>query len=783
MCDFSSRSPEIKLVPLIMAESAGKKRMRTTTVLDSGKKRRRVASPSTSCKNRQQTLTQIQFVPSLPSPVSDDDLREPSPPSTAIMAASSSRSKSGRKRRSTRTKRQKSTITQMDFLSTPMKLEIDEDDMTPLSPSSTTDIMGGSALIEGGGDSEFKLSLSTDLPKARKMRETKSRAEGSRTELCLGHGPRSALPGPKARRKRHSHEGGPSKLSSDDHFAPPVPLRLPVQPRFEVQDSEELSVQAGNREEPAFAIYEDLESNPLPSTPRTPVTKRKQVIPSSQSPESNPPTAHRSQKREKLPQSGGTPLKDRTTNVISPSKNAERELFLRSGKKRVCERAKSKIVVLPVAITSQGAVGRGAWLTRSQWPAMNSPTQRTIAPPEAQDRVIPSSQDDEETEERSSDSVPSLRTLMGTTKGQPAVTDQEPSTKDNLEIRGLGNHHESPSIQRSTAKQQEPRSQLSQHNDNNDEPPFSPGTPIHSSSPPLLHESPTKQPTTDEFPPRGDKALQRPKEPVLPRSLSRSDSDAVAAQLHSDMLFHSTQTAAKTMTGSFIPAKAAAQDHPSQVSTQEPTQPPQRLPKNARVASASSPEKQYIKIKSSSSFLVPLNDVPQYAGQTQTQLGLIEDQDFEAVGVETDDLNPQSYRVTSMLEPSLTNQTEAGQESKVGNEKCDIEEPSLPPHPPRLVVQNTISEPDTESSTSSTPQQVYHPHSSNPHQAGHSPPSSQTQSASHRTERRRNMPFSSSPIMKDVIWTIPDSLLESLPGPPPGWNGGRAYEDEDLRRI
>lgn len=743
-------------------------------------KRCRTASPwagLSSSKKRQQTLTQIQFVPRRPSPISDSDLLDHKRLSSDDMPPPASRLRNRTRHDPSRAEiGRTSTITQMDFLSRPSTSGISDDEFNPIEVHKCTKKRKPSARPNMKTATKTWRRRPSEISTAGGGAGDPSIAgisRGSENEINGSPGdPTTPVNGPHSQLSNVVSTFRPTietKHTREDLISSRRTLR-------EIEDWEELG----------FTIYEDSAGLPLPSIPRTPISTR--TIPSSQTPESLPPSSNKGQLLgQGIPISPRSPLGYRPENESTPTKGTKITFKPLVAGKGQQSPAKSKMVILPIALTSQGAVSRGDALTKSQWPLLrNSPSTRSTLISTARKQVIPSSDDEEDSEVPSFDDVTTTRAANMSSRLDPNLT--APNC--------LANRPPNPAA-KTPLKQQGhyPGLRLTPENENDEEPPFSPGTPIESSSPP---QQPLPQAQT-----RRSSLHHRNGEIVLPTNehlstlhptLARSDSEAAAAQLHS-MLHNITQVTP----GSCPPGERCTLHlPPSQISTQDPTQEtPRRTDASSRNAALSSPSKVFIKPKSSSSVEIPMDDITRHPQSSPHDLEAIDASDVDYL--ETDDLNPSTYRrrdieiqhpesllakhAGSPVPPRKTKQTsmhklQRQDPNAIASSLCSAS---------RLVIQDSTCTSDPETlSPLQTPQEVisFQPDVSpswlqNCSQAKEDQfektddiLSSQASPGHHR------FPLSSSPITKGAHWTIPDSLMESLPGPPPGWHGYPIVEGE-----
>lgn len=740
----------------------------------SSTKRRRISSTSgTPAANKrdpkQSTLTQIDFVPRPSNSFSEEDLEYESLGLTDLPGPrrTSSTKVSDKKRQPCSFKKQTSTLTQMDFLSSSFGTAgADHEDMAPIRVHKCTkkrkasvEDVPGAPPVAMSESQHYGCHKETRPPKPSSKRSSngkRSERPSTRDAVTVKE------PAVSSRLRRRQSPAPPTQgleevsetISETDQRgqqAQGLKNQTPaiVQRMREVEDSQD----------PGIMDDGDPPSSSLAPLPRTPITKRHIIIPSSQSPESLPPSTSRKLFSQKSLYSPRSPLKERSANIITPSRNRQIKTATPSTKKRICERNKSNIVVLPIALTSQGAVSRGGILTKSQWPQMHSrPPNTSTRTSRILRDVIPASQDDDD-EASSVEDLPSLAALIGRRRSVPASPELASTQMDGLEIQG-DKTEEQVSISSPRGSNTPVRRKDSIASDA--ESLFSPGPPIWTSSQPGPDKS-TAAVISDP--------------PVSPSPASEHESEAAAAQLHSDMLHHSTQIAANdNIHSSETNDKEATQSASSQISTQSPTQLRSRVfPVTSQAGPGKTPERVYIKLKSSSSMAIPLDGIPRYSqihGYSQTRYdehNFDEDDD----DMETDDLNGPTYasQSTRFLQEArrLSPHAENTENPYTFNDEGNTSKPadpqsekrtgpppsSISTYPPSPVIQPPTSETELPSSSSlPTPR---------PPLTVNSNPASQHQ--------HQPQPFSSSPITKDVHWTLSDSLLESLPGPPEGWDG------------
>ena len=768
--------------------------------ISSVSKRRQTRSPSlVQCsssrqKSSQQTLTQLQFLPSPISPISDSGPKENSP-----MPPPTSKRRSRRNaRRPAPVKNRTSTITQMDFLTSSLEPEVDEKDLEPIEASSSTE--AGKLLIsppdEGVANTrQGKYTASPTTSKRRK--KTRTKAIVSRQPKKAPRNPvhKGLLPAPPG----HVLSNIENDFAADESMPSSIPESdTEERSSYHVHDTLQASRSISR---PELDNRLDSSQSYVLGPPQTPVTKRKQVIPSSQSPDSLPPSTQREKRELGSPQILRSPLKGRDKNIMTPSKLGRAGSTLISGIKQVCGPVNSKIVVLPVALTSQGAVSRGAILAKSQrLYSENSPPPTYSPQLRRSSNFIPCSEDESdeddidyymdgnETQMSASESLPSLSQLLGrSTMGRSVGQSQNIVRVGTVVSPKSHPGGVSSSLQATTGTASKPMLRRESSMGVEDETAFSCGDIIRTSSSGSEHHNENIRGEAPTPP------LPSHLGNILNRSLIRSDSEAAAAQLQSDMLFHSTQ-ATNDVT---LPENSdLASIRQSQISTQGPTQLNAEPAMMSGNAAQSSPERIHVKLKSSSSIPIPMDDIPMYFPSKN----LIQEAEVaeESGLMDSDDLNEPTYprRRVTFLDDNDIIELPVEEEDDSHHAADEVPTQLISVSPSRRFNSSKAVRPQLEvqSSTQSdfsnfTPPGADHVEA---REASKSipkegvrvidTPCDHLDAPSSQVPVEQRYPFSSSPITKGAIWQVPDSLLESLPGPP-GWKGYAAVDEDEMRRI
>ena len=283
-----------------------------TAPLSTSPRRRTLQTLSTSAANaRQQTLTQIQWVPrrAEADPVDLEMIDQPQ--------------QHPRKRSLKKNKTKKNnTLTQMDYIARFAPDQGDGIDMGYIDEATECVGKKRKARPPGAGDDEQGREKQT----AKRRKRSPVTADGTASTCNASRGSKSKL-GPIAR--------------ENEREAAPIARRT----------RSTTLVTDPSASAPAQASH---------SAVRTPSRSKVTEIPSSQSPESLPPSIRR-QFPTSIPLT--SPLRERSANIVTPREALTTKVPLKTAglsPSRPVPSRKSRIVVLPVAISSQGAFGRGA---------------------------------------------------------------------------------------------------------------------------------------------------------------------------------------------------------------------------------------------------------------------------------------------------------------------------------------------------------------------------------------------------------------------------------------
>ncbi|ERF70472.1 hypothetical protein EPUS_04750 [Endocarpon pusillum Z07020] len=286
------------------------------------RKRKRLSSshdretPGTVPKTHQQTLTQIQLTPRVPSPLEYDHME------TIRPRAGPKSSRQPREPRARKgVKKQRSTLTQMDFLA--MDRVHDEFGFEELGMITPDGGLGGKD-VEAGKEN-VHLDTGKKATKAKRknvgpVEESSTTVKGKRRktvnyEIASDQGQYDGIP--RTRSRSGAHTKVLSEQQPDRNAMNFIEERIPRVTRGTAKTQVE-QVQAEPPRRYPYDEKENLDTTSAPSRLVIPETPKKpaNIIPSSHSPESIP---FSSRKRPVLyrVESATSPLKERSTNIVS----------------------------------------------------------------------------------------------------------------------------------------------------------------------------------------------------------------------------------------------------------------------------------------------------------------------------------------------------------------------------------------------------------------------------------------------------------------------------------